>query len=148
MYAMVLIVLSLAFKTYRATGWRRQDMAIVAIGSAVLARLGVAQIIKTLYDHPRPYWILENVQLLLAKEIEYSFPSGHTIFVFALAMGVYLYNKKVGRWFFYAAGLVGLARIFVGVHWPYDIIAGAVLGILTTIICHKIFQKYKHRLRF
>ncbi len=81
----------------------------------------------------------------MGREADSSFPSGHAIFVFALATGVYYYNKTLGRWLFAASVLVGVSRIFVGVHWPYDIVAGAVLGIATAWACNEIFKKYKHR---
>ena len=138
MYVLLLVVVAYTISNY----WRWRDLAIVAIGSALVARLVVAQSIKILYDHPRPYWVLENVNLFLAKETESSFPSGHVIFVFALAAGVYLYNKNAGRWFLSAAMLVGVARVFVGVHWPYDIIAGAVLGVSTAYVCNWLYQKF------
>ena|SRR3989338_932622 len=138
MYVLLLIVVVYTVSNYRR--WR--DLAIVAIGSALVARLVIAQSIKMLYDHPRPYWLLSDVNLLLAKEMESSFPSGHVIFVFALATGVYFYNKSAGRWFLGMAVLVGVARVFVGVHWPYDIIVGAVLGVATAYICNWLYQKF------
>jgi len=138
-------VLILGVVIYFVADRRRwQDMAIISIGSAIIARFGLTTIIRWSYYHPRPYWVLQNVHLLLAKETEASFPSGHTIFAFALAMGVYLYNKKLGRWYFIAAGLIGVARVFVGAHWPFDIVAGAALGILVTYVCNWVYQKYKH----
>ena len=140
MYAMILVVLVYAIWNYRC--WR--DMVLVAIGSALVARFVVASGIRYFYYHARPYWILADSHLLLARETESSFPSGHTIFVFALATGVYLYNKKAGRWFYIFACLVGFARVFAGVHWPYDIVAGAILGILVALVCDWVFRKYKH----
>jgi len=140
MYVIVLAVLIYAIWDYKK--WR--DLAIVAIGSALVARFGVATLIRHFYYHLRPYWLLPQTHLLLARETESSFPSGHTIFVFALATGVYRYNKKAGICFYILAGLVGLSRIFAGVHWPYDVVAGAVLGILTAFICDRMFRRYKH----
>jgi undecaprenyl-diphosphatase len=139
-YLLVLGVLWLAVRNWKH--WR--DMAIVSIGSAVVARFGVAELIRHFYYHARPYWVLAQTHLLLAKETESSFPSGHTIFVFALAMGVYIYNKRIGKWYLWLGALVGFARIFVGIHWPYDIIAGAILGVLTAWIGDKIYRKYKY----
>ena len=140
-YLWYLMVLGVLISLVR--NWRRwRDMAIVSIGSAIVARFGVAEIIRWFYYHPRPYWVLSDIHLLLAKELESSFPSGRTIFVFALATGVYLYNKKFGKLYFWLAGLVGFARIVVGVHWPFDIIGGIVLGIPTTIICNRLYRKY------
>jgi undecaprenyl-diphosphatase len=57
-------------------------------------------------------------------------------------MAVYFYNKKISIWFFVAAFLIGLARVFTGVHYPLDILGGAVIGIfvgwLTLVIYKKI----------
>lgn len=135
---MALGVLALLAVNYRR--WR--DLVLVSLGSAVIARAIVAEIFKLLYTSPRPYAVLAQTHLLLAKETDNSFPSGHTIFVFALAAGVYMYHKKLGAWLYALAALVAFARIFTGVHWPYDIFAGVILGILTTWICDKIYRKF------
>lgn len=140
MYVMIFVVLVYAIWNYK----KYRDMALIAIGSAIVARFGVAEFIRHFYLHARPYWVLTNVHLLLARETESSFPSGHTIFMFALATGVYQYNKKAGWWFYASALLIGFARVFAGVHWPYDIVAGAVLGVLTAFVCGWIFRKFKH----
>src|SRR3990167_10698175 len=112
-------------------------MAAVAIGSALVARLGIVALIKWLYVHPRPDLVLEKINAIVVPGAGNSFPSGHTSFAFALATGVYLYDKKMGKWYFAAATLIGFARIFIGVHWPLDILAGVAVGILTTIACYK-----------
>ena len=140
MYVMILAVLIYAIWNYRKWG----NMAIVAIGSALVARFVVASGIRYFYYHARPYWTLAETNLLLVRETESSFPSGHTIFMFALATGMYQYNKKAGWWFYASACLVGFSRVFVGVHWPLDIVAGAILGVLTALVCGWIFRKYKH----
>jgi undecaprenyl-diphosphatase len=139
-YVMILAVLVYAIWNYR----RYRDMVIVAIGSAIIARFGLAALIRHFYYHARPYWIILKTNLLLAREAESSFPSGHTIFIFALATGVYQYNKKAGLWFYVLACLVGFSRIFVGVHWPYDIITGAILGVITAYFCSWLYRKYKY----
>ncbi|MBP9822458.1 MAG: phosphatase PAP2 family protein [Candidatus Pacebacteria bacterium] len=138
MYVMILAVVVYVIIDYKR--WR--DMAIVSVGSALVARFVVASGIRMFYYHARPYWVLAQTHMLITPEKTSSFPSGHTIFVFSLAMAVYQYNKKVGNWFFLAAILVGFSRIFAGAHWPYDIVAGAVLGVLTAIVCVWGFKKY------
>jgi len=73
-----------------------------------------------------------RVQLVRTPGEDYqSFPSGHALFFFAAATAIWHYDKKLGYAFFFAAALISSARIFVGVHWPSDVIAGAALGILT-----------------
>lgn len=140
-YAMVAAVVLYAIVDYR----RWHIMVLSGLGSAVVARFVVASGIRYLYVHARPAVnAIPTLHLLLPPDTASSFPSGHTIFAFALAAVVYLYNKKVGLWFYVAAALIGFSRIYVGLHWPYDVAGGIVLGILTGIICDKIFRRYKH----
>src|SRR3990167_9829755 len=128
-YLMILGVLFLAWRSSN----RFKTLAIT-IGSAILARVVFVELIRYFFYSPRPYLVLEKVNILMNHEVSSSFPSGHATFYFALAMGVYLYNKRFGRIYLCLAGLMGLARIFVSVHWPLDILAGAVLGIATAVL--------------
>ena len=111
--------------------WQKQQPAevigytLAIIGSGI-AR-GIAQLIKMAYYHPRPGVTLDFVPLF--PETSYSFPSGHAITFFALAMAVYMINKKFGIILFAVAMVISSARIMAGVHWPSDIIAGATCGI-------------------
>lgn len=118
-----------------------RDMLLVSLGSAIVARFVLAEIIRYFYYNPRPFVVLKNINVLLNHEMASSFPSGHAVFYFALATGVYLYNKKAGYIYFGLAGLIGFARIFVSVHWPLDIVAGAGLGVVTAIVVNIIKGK-------
>ena len=104
-------------------------MAAGSLFAAILARFGIVEIIRFFWAKPRPF-IDNNITLLLDRADTASFPSGHAAFYFALSMVVFLYNKKAGIFFFFAGFLMGLSRVFVGVHWPSDILAGALVGIL------------------
>lgn len=86
-------------------------MIAQAIGSAILARLVIVNIIRSIWERPRPF-IENNVNLLISHETSGSFPSGHTAFYFAIAVVVYFYNKKLGIIFFIASFLISLARVF------------------------------------
>ncbi len=145
-FVIIVTVLIFEIKGYLHPVWaaRWRNMAVVALGSALVARFGVVSLIRLFYYHARPYLVIVETHLLVARDSASSFPSGHTTFVFALATAVYAYNKKMGAWFYLMACLVGFARIFVGIHWPYDIGVGAILGILTGLACNWIFKKYKH----
>ena len=140
-YLMILGVLFLAWQSSN-----RLKTLLLTIGSAILARVAFVELIRYFVYNPRPYLVLEKVNILINHEVSSSFPSGHTTFYFALAMGVYLCNnrakpssglyghKKAGYVYFILAGLMGIARIFVSVHWPLDILAGAGLGIATAAL--------------
>lgn len=113
---------------------RRIRMFIAACSAAIVARLGVKTLIIAFVARARPYVALHDVYNIIgpqAGEEFQSFPSGHAVFFFALAMAVFMYNRRLGWWFFAGATLMGIARIAGGIHWPSDILAGAVLGILT-----------------
>lgn len=111
----------------------------------LLARFAVKGLILLFYSNPRPY--AENLaarQLVATPGEDFqSFPSGHALFFFAAAAAIYCYDKKLGVIFFAAAALISLARIFVGVHWPADILAGALLGIITGWLAYKTVRLLK-----
>jgi undecaprenyl-diphosphatase len=110
----------------------------LAIVSALIARFGVAEGIRLFYHRLRPFLALHTTHLL--SDYAYSFPSGHTIFMFALAAYTFYFNKKLS-YFLLASGLViGLARVAGGVHYPTDIFGGIVFGILTSLAVRAIVK--------
>ncbi len=131
-YVMILAILILFWKKDYF-----KKLVLVSLGSAIISRYVFVVLMRYFLYSPRPFLILEDVNQLMNHAFESSFPSGHTTFYFALATGVYIYNKKAGLIFMILAGLVGFARIFVSVHWPLDIVAGAGLGILTAYLMER-----------
>lgn len=131
----LLLFLSVGFKKY----WR---MVSEALASAAIARFALAEIIRWLWFRPRPFVAENFIPLINQSSKEASFPSGHASFYFALSTVVYCYNKKAGALFYIASFLIVISRVFVGVHWPSDILAGALLGILTGWLGYKISKKY------
>lgn len=117
-------------------------MIVQAMSSAILARLVIVNIIRLIWERPRPF-IENNVNLLIFHDSSGSFPSGHAAFYFAIATVVYLYNKKIGILFFIGSLLIVLVRVFSGVHWPSDILAGAIVGIFSGWLVFKITKKFK-----
>lgn len=112
---------------------KRWRMFAAAFTAAVIARYAVKSALLLFIHRARPYVALDGVRNIIGPQTgeEYqSFPSGHVIFFFALAMAVYRYNRRLGCWFFVGASLMGIARIVGGIHWPSDILGGALLGML------------------
>lgn len=120
---------------------RHQEMFLVSLGSALIARYVFVNVIRLFYYNPRPFLVTTDIVQLVNHETTSSFPSGHASFYFALAIGVYLYNKKAGRGYLISAGLIGFARVWGGVHWPLDIVAGALLGIATAMLAKNLKEK-------
>lgn len=126
-----------SFKKY----WRMITESFIA---AIFVRFILVELIRILWFSPRPF--VNNYAHLLLPGYNPggpSFPSGHASFYFALSTIIYGYNKKVGIWFYIGSALIAISRVFVGVHWPLDILAGAVLGILMGLVLNKIFKKMK-----
>lgn len=105
---------------------QKWELLLVAGVSSVVARFGIAELIRFFYHRPRPFVDLPAHQLLTSTE--WSFPSGHATFFFALSTAVYLYNKKWGIGLFVATVLMTVSRVAAGIHYPSDIIAGAAVG--------------------
>ncbi len=108
-------------------------------GAAIVAR-GIVELVKVFVERPRPSAADPAIAALLS-EASFSFPSGHAAFFFALSTVVFLHNRGAGWWFFAASALIGLARIAAGVHYPSDILGGAVLGIAIGLAAHWVFAK-------
>ena len=127
------LFLAVAFRKYL-------KMVIQAFLSAVLARFVIVNFIRWIWQRPRPF--MDNHVNLLLTHNSSSFPSGHAAFFFALSTIVYLYNKKAGILFFIASFLICLARVFVGIHWPSDVLAGAIVGVFSGWLVYKISKKF------
>lgn len=124
-YILILCLLLFLLKNFK----KYWSMIIQAFGAAILARLVIVNFIRWLWPRPRPF-VENNVNLLLSHNAA-SFPSGHAAFYFAISTVVYRYNKKAGIGFFIASFLISISRVICGIHWPSDILAGAVIGVLS-----------------
>jgi len=133
-------------------GWRERRgdfkrIFIITLGSAIIARLFIVEAIRYFIYYPRPFAVLENINQLIVHAPTSSFPSGHATFFFALAFGTYFYSpfgqKKIGVWLLVLAGLIGFSRIYAGIHWPLDIIAGIIVGWVTVCLVNKSVKKWE-----
>lgn len=130
--------------------WRREyfanvaAMSVFALASAVVARLGIAEIVRLWWDRPRPFEALAGVRQLLDHSRGDAFPSGHATFFFALAAGITPFYPRASIAFYLAAAAISLSRVIGGIHWPSDIIAGALVGIVTAIACRALLNKYRN----
>lgn len=113
----------------RAPTARHQDTA--AVLNAIVAQFVANVILKAvnlLYFRPRPFDADPSVNLLFYRPWDSSFPSNPATFAFAVATAIYLGDRRLGRWALGVAGLWTLARVYCGVHYPSDVLAGALLG--------------------
>ena len=107
---------------------------------------GAVRLCYVFWHRPRPFDELNNVHLLFYRPTDPSFPAEPAAVLFSIAFSIYLVDKKIGRWFVAAAALQGFSRVFVGVHYPLDIVAGALLGIAIAFGVFSLFKYYDVKL--
>lgn len=136
------IALSLAMLCYKPT----RRAGALALGAMALGLLATNLTIKPLVERPRP-WLDWPIVPLVAEDDPNSFPSGHTCAAFAAGMA--WARALPWRWGRLAAVvlavLMGLSRLYVGVHYPSDVLAGALIGALCAWAVWKTYQVYEKR---
>jgi len=112
--------------------WRRALKAfLIAAVCLVLTDAVAAQIIKPVLGRIRPsHELADMVRLLVGKGGKYSFPSNHAANSMAFAIVTGFFYPQMRRWLLVIPILVGFSRVYVGVHFPGDVMAGALFGYL------------------
>lgn len=118
-------------------------------GAGVFASLLITYIftdiiLKPIFARARPF-IADGVTPIIAAPHGYSFPSGHTATAFAAASAIFVFNRRAGAAAYAAAALIGFSRAYLYVHYPSDIIAGAVIGIIIGAALGMIIKKLRIR---
>jgi undecaprenyl-diphosphatase len=126
---LMVILVALVFLVRRPE--RREARRSGALLGTVSAGLGllVSQPISHAVGRVRPYLAHPgHAHLLIARSPDFSFPSDHAVGGFALAFGIWLYDRALGGPLLVLAAILSLSRVVVGTHYPGDVLAGAVIG--------------------
>ncbi|OFX14501.1 MAG: hypothetical protein A2Z18_05660 [Armatimonadetes bacterium RBG_16_58_9] len=114
----------------RNVNWCRAGYA----GSIAYAFSGATvQIVKALWDRPRPLLVLHDVRIVDYPLFVHSFPSGHATTAFAVLVALSVYLPRLRYVLIPLAFVSALSRVYIGVHFPLDIVYGAVVGALIGI---------------
>jgi undecaprenyl-diphosphatase len=111
-------------------------MALIVMGLSSL----VVHVANMIYFRPRPF-VNHDVNLLFYQPTDSSFPANSMAVTFSIAISIWVINKKVGTTLILLTSLYGLTRIYAGVHYPTDILAGASISIAITFLVFKA-KKY------
>lgn len=115
--------------------WRSTGIVML---SAMLLGLLIGEVtLKNIVCRPRPFMeIAPGPELLIPPPDGYSFPSGHSCASFAAATAIFIRDKRFGAAAFVLAGLIAFSRVFLFVHYPTDVLAGALLGVVCAIVVY------------
>ena len=130
-YGQIWLLVSLALLIPKKT----RKAGVCIISSYILVFLLGQFALKDLIARPRPCHIDETVTLLVKRPGSYSCPSTHTAWAFAGATSIYCYHKRAGIAVGVIAIIIGFSRLYLFVHFPTDVLIGAVMGIVLAIIC-------------
>jgi len=127
LYLMIVFLLSFAFAVHN---WQ---IFFYSLFSGLLSAFVLDKIIYTFYKEQRPAY-LANAKVLILIPKNPSFPSRHASLLFGMAFYLFFYSTPLAIFFIVLSCLVGISRVFVGVHWFRDILGGAFVGFLSVII--------------
>jgi undecaprenyl-diphosphatase len=111
----------------------------IEMALAVFTTWFLVQTIKVVLALPRPFETLTDIRVLLSISGGDSFPSGHAALTSALATTVYFHHRRLGIVLYVFALTIALSRLYVGVHYPIDILAGFLIGYLIPKGFHILF---------
>lgn len=90
--------------------------------------------VKNMIQRDRPCWVNEIQDMLISNPQDFSFPSGHTLSSFCAATILCYYDKRLGIPSFGVALLIAFSRLYLYVHFPTDIVGGAIIGVLVACL--------------
>ena len=102
-------------------------------------------LLKNLVARTRPFLFDPSIELLIAPPHEFSFPSGHTLASFECAVAVFCYRRKWGVAALLFAVLIAFSRLYLQVHYPTDVLYGAILGSLIGYLAYRIVETIAHK---
>lgn len=133
------------FLTRRDGDIRRATAALWAPLGAVIA-IGVNQLLVAAVAEPRPYTVMPDVLVLVARSTDYSFPSDHSVMAGAVTVGVLLANRRLGLVTAALAVLMAVTRVYVGAHFPLDVVAGLADGVIVALGSYAVARPLFYRL--
>lgn len=146
-YGVVLFGMLLVVGWWIARRSRRIDSlaAVACAGAAALLAVAVNQPLVHAVHEARPYTTHHSILVLAQRGADFSFPSDHAVMAGAVATGLWFVSRRLGITATIASVLMAFARVYIGAHYPQDVLAGLALGcvvaILTYLATHRIVAR-------
>ena len=114
----------------------------------ILDLLSVNILLKNIIARVRPYEVIENLTILIEKQSDKSFPSGHTAASFAFVSVLwFMAPKKFSVPFTVVAALIAFSRLYLGVHYPTDILGGIIVGIVCGVVSYLLVNFIEKKIK-
>jgi undecaprenyl-diphosphatase len=139
--AALCLIFVLAGFRWRRANWRAAGYAGMA--AAAMSTVAV-QICKLLWNRPRPLLAMFDVRVLDKPLFAHSFPSGHTMTAFAVAVACSIFVPRLRYVLIPFACLTGISRIYVGAHFPIDVIFGGLVGVFLGLLGAAIVRRWSN----
>ena len=137
-FLIVFAVFMMLLKKYRRTGFSvALSMVFGLLICNIILKPGIARIRP--YDYQEQMGIMIN--LLIEKQHDFSFPSGHTIATFEAATAIFLNHKKMGTVALILASIIAFSRLYLYIHYPTDVFTSVILGVALAILANWIVGK-------
>ena len=148
---LIILIVIIAYAQLRNRQTLKQ-VAILALCALLFADL-IAYVLKLIVQEPRPYLTMDNVRLLIHEDDIFAFPSGHATSTVAVVSIFLLKAKDLVKKHYNAfkallvlfAIVIMFSRIYCGVHYPFDVLTGAAIGIVGALVVNRYENKILRR---
>lgn len=124
---------------------KKRPASLAVVISLALEGVVNELIVKHIFQRPRPFTLHPWVDTVVHRPSSWSFPSGHSCTAFAAATAIFCFNKRLGIAAYAVAAAIGFSRNYFYIHFPSDVLCGALLGVLLGIaagfIAKRIYPK-------
>lgn len=114
--------------------------AAIAVTAASVIQLALQQIIKHIFCRRRPFVVHNDIFYLIAPPDKFSFPSGHTAGAFVIVFFLFQFYPVFFGFMLVLAMLIGISRVYLGLHYPTDILGGIALGYVSYILGYELSE--------
>ncbi|MEW6001376.1 MAG: glycosyltransferase family 39 protein [Nitrospirota bacterium] len=129
-------------------GWKKTSLVLTLSLISLLLSDWASYNLKEVFERPRPCNVLEGVRLLVGCSSSHSMPSGHAVTSFAFVTPFLIFfRSRINYIFCVFAFLVGFSRVYVGVHYPSDVLVGILVGVMSATSVSGLYKKAYERFK-
>ncbi|WP_281167944.1 undecaprenyl-diphosphatase [Paenibacillus assamensis] len=137
----MVVLLALTVLVYWFTRDKDNRMMILCASIAFICAFAIGKISGVFHSNYQPFYELNDVNTLVHKEKDNSFPSDHTMLFFTYCFTFWLFKRGWSMLWVWLAVLVGISRIWVGVHYPLDVFTGIWISLASATFIYVIVPK-------